>query len=52
METSGIFEDNDRSKRLMAIVNYNTDVSQYWEWSGQGLHRSAARLARSMLGSE
>jgi uncharacterized protein DUF4159 len=33
----GIFEDNDRSKRLMAIVNYNTDVSQFWEWSGRGL---------------
>ena len=26
----------DRKKRLMAIVNYNTDVSQYWEWSGRG----------------
>jgi hypothetical protein len=33
----GLYEDNDRSKRLMAIVNYNTDVSQYWEWSGRGL---------------
>jgi len=33
----GVFEDNDRRKRLMAIINYNTDVSQYWEWSGRGL---------------
>jgi len=33
----GIFEDNDRGKRLMAIINYNTDVSQFWEWSGRGL---------------
>jgi hypothetical protein len=33
----GIFEDNDRSKRLIAIINYNTDVSQFWEWSGRGL---------------
>jgi hypothetical protein len=32
----GIFEDNDRSKRLMVIINYNTDVSQFWEWSGRG----------------
>ena len=32
----GIFEDNDRRKRLMAIINYNTDVSQFWEWSGRG----------------
>ena len=33
----GIYEDNDPAKRLMMIVNYNTDVSQYWEWSGTGL---------------
>jgi hypothetical protein len=33
----GIFEDNDPTKRLQVIVNYNTDVSQYWEWSGTGL---------------
>jgi hypothetical protein len=32
----GIYEDNDPSKRLMVMVNYNTDVSQYWEWSGRG----------------
>ena len=32
----GIYEDNDRTKRLMVIINYNTDVSQYWEWSGRG----------------
>ena len=32
----GVFEDNDRRKRLMMIVNYNTDVSQFWEWSGRG----------------
>ena len=19
------------------IINYNTDISQFWEWSGQGL---------------
>jgi hypothetical protein len=33
----GVYEDNDRSKRLEVIVNYNTDVSQFWEWSGRGL---------------
>ncbi len=32
----GIFEDNDPQKRLMVMVNYNTDVSQFWEWSGRG----------------
>lgn len=33
----GVYEDNDPGKRLMIIVNYNTDISQYWEWSGRGL---------------
>ncbi len=32
----GLFEDNDPHKRLQMIVNYNTDVSQFWEWSGRG----------------
>ena len=33
----GVYEDNDPAKRLMMIVNFNTDISQYWEWSGTGL---------------
>ena len=33
----GVYEDNDPSKRLMMMINYNTDISQYWEWSGRGL---------------
>jgi len=33
----GVFEDNDLSKRLIAIANYDNDVPEYWEWSGQGL---------------
>jgi uncharacterized protein DUF4159 len=33
----GLYEDNDRTKRLQMIVNYNTDISQFWEWSGTGL---------------
>lgn len=32
----GIFEDNDRSGRLMVIANYNNDIAEYWEWSDQG----------------
>jgi len=32
----GIFEDNDPNKRMLAMVNFNTDVSQYWEFSGSG----------------
>ena len=33
----GIFEDNDPKKRLMAVVNYNNDISEYWEFSDEGL---------------
>jgi hypothetical protein len=32
----GLFEDNDPTKRLQMIVNYNTDVSQFWEYSASG----------------
>jgi hypothetical protein len=34
----GIFEDNDPSGRLMVVANYDNDVPEYWEWSGQGLY--------------
>jgi hypothetical protein len=33
----GIYEDNDRSKRLIAVINFNTDISNFWEFSGTGL---------------
>ena len=33
----GLYEDNDPRKRLQILVDYNTDVSQFWEWSGTGL---------------
>jgi Domain of unknown function (DUF4159) len=32
----GLFEDNDPRKRMMAIVNHNTDVSDFWEFSATG----------------
>jgi hypothetical protein len=32
-----IYEDNDPKKRMMAIVNFNTDVSNFWEFNAQGL---------------
>lgn len=35
-EYLGIFEGNDPSKRLMVVVNYNNDIGDYMEWSGQG----------------
>lgn len=33
----GIFEDNDPSKRLMVMINFNTDISEFWEFSDTGL---------------
>ena len=33
----GIFEDNDPNKRLLAIINYNNDMSEYWEFSDEGM---------------
>ena len=32
----GVYEDNDPGKRLMMAIGYNTDISEYWEWSGTG----------------
>ncbi|MGC4081935.1 MAG: DUF4159 domain-containing protein [Vicinamibacterales bacterium] len=33
----GLYEDNDPSKRLMVVANFDNDVPEYWEWSGRGL---------------
>ena len=35
-EFLGLFEDNDRKKRLMMVVNYSTDISDFWEFSATG----------------
>lgn len=32
----GIFQDNDPKKRLMAIVNVNGDLGEFWQWSDRG----------------
>lgn len=34
----GIFEDNDRDGRMLAIVNYDNDLSEYWEYSDYGYY--------------
>jgi uncharacterized protein DUF4159 len=31
-----LFADNDPNKRMMVLLNFNTDVSNYWEFSAQG----------------
>ena len=33
----GMFENNDPSKRLLFVANFNNDIAQYWEWSDTGL---------------
>ena len=37
-EFYGIHEDNDPGKRLMVVINYNMDIGDYMEHSGQGLY--------------
>jgi hypothetical protein len=32
----GIDENNDSSKRLQVIINFNNDIGDYMEWSGGG----------------
>jgi hypothetical protein len=34
----GIYEDNNPSKRLMVVANFDNDVPEYWEWSGEGIY--------------
>lgn len=31
-----IFQDNDPKKRIMAVVNLNNDIGEYWQWSDRG----------------
>ena len=37
-EFYGIHEDNDPSKRLMVVINYNMDIGDYMEHSGRGFY--------------
>jgi len=32
----GVFENNDPTGRLQVMINYNTDIGDYMEWSGAG----------------
>jgi hypothetical protein len=33
-----MFEDNDPSKRMLAIANYQNDISEFWEFSERGIY--------------
>jgi hypothetical protein len=32
-----VYENNDPTRRIMMMINYNTDISEFWEWSDTGL---------------
>ena len=32
----GIYENNDPKQRLQVIINFNNDIGDYMEWSGEG----------------
>lgn len=33
----GLFEGNDPNRRMMAILNHNNDLAEFWEWSDSGM---------------
>jgi hypothetical protein len=53
-EYLGIYENNDPKRRLLVIINYNNDIGDYMEWSGQGwyavnLSNDAYKLATNYI---
>ena len=34
-----IFEENDPTKRMMVVFNFNNDIAEYWEISDYGYYR-------------
>ncbi len=34
----GVYEDNDPSRRLQVVINYNNDIAEYWEYSDYGFY--------------
>ncbi|MEX2465932.1 MAG: DUF4159 domain-containing protein [Gemmatimonadota bacterium] len=33
-----VYEDNDPSRRIMMVINYNNDIGDYWEYSDYGYY--------------
>ena len=46
-----LFEDNDPNKRIMIIAAYNTDMSEFWEWSDTGYAPMQVRTRRTRSAS-
>jgi len=34
----GLFENNDPKGRMLVLVNHNSDLAEYWEWSDAGFY--------------
>ena len=32
-----MFEENDPTRRIVVLANYNNDLAEYWEWSSTGM---------------
>ena len=47
----GLFEENDPSRRLMAIANYNTNLAEYWQMAARASFRSIQGTKPSSSGS-
>jgi len=46
----GIYENNDRDGRLLAMINFNNDLSEHWEWSDESIFPLAASNEAYKLG--
>jgi hypothetical protein len=46
----GVYQDNDPHKRLMVMINFNTDVSNFWEFSATGFQPVEASNEAYKLG--
>ena len=45
-----IFQDNDPKKRIMAVINYNNDIGEWWQWSDTGFNPVAVSNEAYKLG--
>ena len=45
-----LFEDNDPHKRMLAMINFNTDISNFWEFSAVGFRPVAESNEAYKLG--
>ena len=49
-EFYGLFQDNDPKKRMYMMINFNTDISDFWEYSANGFYPVNAQNDAYKLG--